>query len=441
MMYSQPQGWFGLRKPTPPYSAIVCKDGSTVWAEDSDGKTIASGEAGVDDASVIQSAVNSVPIGKIFISKGVYIINQTISVQNHFVEIEGETRGRLKDDIDGTVLQASDDFTGDIIQYGASDNLVRGCALRNISVVGNDKNNEGVVIYGNSSVVEHVIAAHNGRDGIALMHIEGDAENFIIDVISRDNGRYGLMLASYDTRIFGISLYNNVRGLNIHSGGNYIVGFNIWGNRDHGMAIESNIRNYISNGFISTPGGGSNILLRAAVFSINRTVLSNILFFGETAGPSRHIYALADGYDIKGIEIIGCSFESYCNAVDVTRTGGTEDIEILVSNCYISKQGSIPYGVKFKNTNGVLFDNAGAATFDGDGTTTDFPIGAHGLVITDPAKIVVKVTPISSDAIAASPCVGYVDPADNTKIRVKFASAPASGSGNVKIVWEAQVVS
>jgi len=51
-----------VKKPAPPYSAIVCKDGSTVWAEDSDGKTIASGEAGVDDASVIQSAINSLPV-------------------------------------------------------------------------------------------------------------------------------------------------------------------------------------------------------------------------------------------------------------------------------------------------------------------------------------------------------------------------------------------
>jgi len=37
--------------------------------------------------------------------------------------------------------------------------------------------------------------------------------------------------------------------------------------------------------------------------------------------------------------------------------------------------------------------------------------------------------------------VGYVDPADNTKIRVKFSSAPASGADNVQIVWHAEVIS
>jgi len=89
----------------------------------------------------------------------------------------------------------------------------------------------------------------------------------------------------------------------------------------------------------------------------------------------------------------------------------------------------------------AIFKNSGTATFSGDDSTTDFEIGAHGLVITDPSKIAVKITPVSSDAIAASPCVGYVDPADNTKIRVKFSSAPASGSENVKIVWYAEVIS
>jgi len=62
------QDW---KKKVSPYSAIVCKDGSTVWAEDSDGKTIASGEAGVDDASVIQSALNQG--GRVFINPGEYI--------------------------------------------------------------------------------------------------------------------------------------------------------------------------------------------------------------------------------------------------------------------------------------------------------------------------------------------------------------------------------
>ena len=66
------------KKKVAPYSALVAKDGSTVWAEDASGKTIASGEAGVDDASVIQSAATEIGEGKIYIAKGTYKITQKV---------------------------------------------------------------------------------------------------------------------------------------------------------------------------------------------------------------------------------------------------------------------------------------------------------------------------------------------------------------------------
>jgi len=69
------------KKKVAPYSALVAKDGSTVWVEDTSGKTIASGESGVDDASVIQSAVNN--MGLIYINDGNYIINEDINVKDN----------------------------------------------------------------------------------------------------------------------------------------------------------------------------------------------------------------------------------------------------------------------------------------------------------------------------------------------------------------------
>jgi len=47
-----------------PFSALVSKDDDYVYAVDSDGKTIAEGEAGVDDASVIQQALDSLTVGR-----------------------------------------------------------------------------------------------------------------------------------------------------------------------------------------------------------------------------------------------------------------------------------------------------------------------------------------------------------------------------------------
>ena len=88
----------------------------------------------------------------------------------------------------------------------------------------------------------------------------------------------------------------------------------------------------------------------------------------------------------------------------------------------------------------------GRATLDGDGSTTDFLIGEHGLgvKVEDPTKFLVRATPASPDAIAASPCVGYLSDEDGDgvyeSIRVKFASAPPSGTDNVKVAWEVEYV-
>jgi len=113
----------------------------------------------------------------------------------------------------------------------------------------------------------------------------------------------------------------------------------------------------------------------------------------------------------------------------------------ITGNYLISCTTPITGSGIIKNNIGYTTENSGVATFSGDGVAKVFEIGAHGLVTTDPSKIAVKVTPASSDAIAASPCVGYVDPVDNTKIKVKFSSAPDSGADNVKIVWYAEVIS
>jgi len=81
------------KKKVAPYSALVAKDGSTVWAEDASGKTIASGEAGVDDASVIQSATDFLPAGggKLYL-KGHFILTEKIELISEYKKliIEGE---------------------------------------------------------------------------------------------------------------------------------------------------------------------------------------------------------------------------------------------------------------------------------------------------------------------------------------------------------------
>jgi|GEM_PF-6545003 len=81
----------GEEKPVPLYSAIIYKDGDEVRAEDWKGRTIASGKAGVDDASVIQSALDVG--GRIIIKDGVYtVVSPPVAVTvNKKCIIEGES--------------------------------------------------------------------------------------------------------------------------------------------------------------------------------------------------------------------------------------------------------------------------------------------------------------------------------------------------------------
>jgi len=88
---------------------------------------------------------------------------------------------------------------------------------------------------------------------------------------------------------------------------------------------------------------------------------------------------------------------------------------------------------------------SGTATFSGDGATTDFLIGSHGLAEspTDRTRVYAEVTPASADAITGSPCECYASDEDGDgayeSIRVKFASAPPAGTNNVVVRWKAEL--
>ena len=102
-----------------PYSALVAKDGSTVWAEDSDGKTIASGEAGVDDASVIQSALNSLTAGRKWretvILKGDFEIRNKITLPSHTTLNLSEAYLKLGDSVNDHMFYAEGETNIEII--------------------------------------------------------------------------------------------------------------------------------------------------------------------------------------------------------------------------------------------------------------------------------------------------------------------------------------
>ena len=91
----------------------------------------------------------------------------------------------------------------------------------------------------------------------------------------------------------------------------------------------------------------------------------------------------------------------------------------------------------------------GLHTVSGDGTTTDFLL----TTLTMRAKenepsfhesMQMRGTPISADAIGAGPMILYLDHAGSgtvwEEVRVKFASAPPSGTDNVQVRWDAELI-
>jgi len=134
--------------------------------------------------------------------------------------------------------------------------------------------------------------------------------------------------------------------------------------------------------------------------------------------------------------------ERFCGLIDEVKIYNRALSAEEIKQHYLAS--ALRYGV-IEVIENKLKRNSGTATFNGDGTTTDFLIGAHGLAEnpSDRARIHVKVTPVSGDAVDASPCVAYASDEDADgafeSIRVKFINAPISGTNNVVVRWKAEL--
>jgi len=529
MWFAENKSWSQFRRSLGSFSAIVCKDASTVWAEDQYGKTIAQGEAGVDDASVIQSAVNLG--GIIFIKAGDYILNEKINLVSN-LRLIGEGIGKTNfkktgddvafrgKDVENVVLQ---DFYFDCNGYGGT---------------GYEYDPSGGTFYASAIGIQasgdrpvyniHLkrIKTYNGigahiRIGCDTNDLENTYRNVVIEQVECHLNPYG---EGASNPMLLVETGNGVvlRDCYVHEVSNKVDGCialdgkNIWAYNCiaeegyEGIRIEPGSRDakniniiggkfsYNKQGIFLHPGA-KEVTIRGVL--CKRNIWHGIVFYGTGTQQKIDIFdcwLIENGYSESATATLSVNGDSVyevrierCKFINNNfATGESRAITIFKGDKITIKDNLIiddrdtsylRWGIEFRSgtiTNVVcknnriygayekaiartygatvsgIFrrniadapidlksENSGTATFSGDGVATVFEIGAHGLVTTDPSKIVVKVSPVSSDAIAASPCVGYVDPVDNTKIKVKFSSAPASGANNVKIVWYAEVIS
>jgi len=143
-----------------PYSAIVYIDGTKVKAEDWRGREIARGGAGVNDAEVIQSALDAG--GVIKIAKGTYICYNTLSLTKPNTILEGEGFDTII-----KVPSSGVDAIVDTISVEADK-----CVVRDLQVYGSgatDVGRDGIVVTGANFVkISNVYVHHTRRHGILV---------------------------------------------------------------------------------------------------------------------------------------------------------------------------------------------------------------------------------------------------------------------------------
>jgi len=369
--------------PQLPASYIIFQEGGRVYAKS--GRTGQVEFQGSDAAEVIQSAIDAlgtIGSGTLFVKRAAYLLDKPLDFRPW-----AWTRCGIFCE-DGAVLKADAEMSNlvELIGKDEPNGQFLGQRFHFYELDGNDKADNCIVIrYANDCMIE-IVNVHNAKATGVFINEGGEPKFGCFNNLIRigriaDCGGTGLKALAPTTGTIGVE------------GNTIVIGHIIGGNDGIGLGDEKGERIF-NNRFII---GAIDEVANYCVYDRSG---GNVFIgdFGSLSGIRKNVIIGRVEGDVENVQ------------------------EHLVLETYH----------KWKNS--------GTATFSGDGSTDDFEIGAHGLAVTDPEKIVVKVTPISPDAIAASPCVGYVDPADNTKIRVKFASAPASGTDNVKVAWEARVI-
>jgi parallel beta-helix repeat protein len=442
-----------------PASYIIRNSNGTIQAIN--GSTGKIDYSGADASTVIQSAINALTNGSIFIKKGNYELNNRIIVYNKSINIIGEKGARL--------YAGSSMVDNLIVLNVANFSSVQGLELDGVKAshsYNNDPDKQhGIYVLSCNHVtirdnyVHDVVGAgiflYNGLD------ITIDNNRVMNNGISTCPSRGGIY--SYYANNVCITrnyLYNSYR-INICLSGKstqhatyFLVDNNILdGTVDSGS--DANLLAYLADyGIIS-----NNIILNGHTtgtdadgirveLGTNWVIKSNIVknnVFGmyvygagteqiiitgnEVVGNTNYgiliqdvDYVTVENNIIKDNTNLGLAICDYCNVVSV------------IGNQFINNTGGAFHAVATNLTvthnQGYVTENSGTATFSGNGTQTQFTI-AHGLAGTPKSY---RVEAGSADAKGDK----YVT-ADATNLTVTFATAPPTGTNNVVLVWSAEM--
>ncbi len=210
-----------------------------------------------------------------------------------------------------------------------------------------------------------------------------------------------------------ISYRGGTHGLDIEKGYQYIIGNYIEESYGHGIWSSGKMAVIKNNTIINPSQGSANsydaINLDAYYGNIVGGVIRDNWIYDDSSKMRHGIYLYEpSSYTITAVKVRDNTIQG---SVSDAIASDTTDVEI-----------SHNYGWKT--------ENHGTFTDSGDGTKTQFTI-AHGLVA-EPSKV--HVEPMTSDADG-----DFYITKDATNIYVNYNTAPASGTDNVVLLWEAEV--
>ena len=230
------------------YSAIVMTQETDVWAENKYGETIAEGEAGVDDAEVIQKALDNLTSGRTWKERVILIGNFTIRapiIARSYTELNVFGKLKLADAVNDAIIKVDTDQPLEHFE------LIGGY------FDGNGANQtdtpETAVIYLNPQylsnvIVKKVTVINALRHGIKFAEQSGGttyykeiSNCYVYNVAVKATG-YGIYCDyAPHTRIIGnyVETVQTVDGIEMGHGGNYICKYNILiGNDEAGSQLQ-----------------------------------------------------------------------------------------------------------------------------------------------------------------------------------------------------------
>jgi len=203
----------GARRAMGDYSAIVKKQENDVWAENEYGELIADGEAGVDDAEVIQKAIDYAQTVKGKVScKGEFNIDQTIYARGGVTLDLIEATIKPTADVDIFYIEKDTKVFGGVIDVTGITYTSRVFTISGAEQFGTKDHN---------TTIRDVRIKNNAKTGIAFYLVADGAsgQQFInwitIDNIQIEEFEYGFLLETFGT--YGDAWINGNNFLNIKS--------------------------------------------------------------------------------------------------------------------------------------------------------------------------------------------------------------------------------